>query len=202
LNNTSGNINKQNAKDRLFEAGVGLFAEKGYASTSVREIAARAGVTKPVLYYYFENKEGLFKTIMNTAAEQQKALLRELLGKPGTALGRLIELYRRIYEGLLENKDLFEMIHKIVFGPPQGIPDYDIEQYHRRMVDAIKFIYKEGLSLKEVNEADPETVAMLVLSIMDFCFHFDHVHPELIDLERPERLLTLAFQGLARREDG
>ena len=58
--------NKRNIKlletgtrERLLETASHLFAEKGYASTSVREIVARAGVSKPVLYYYFQSKEGL-----------------------------------------------------------------------------------------------------------------------------------------------
>jgi TetR/AcrR family transcriptional regulator len=195
------NTDKQNAKGRLLEAGINLFAEKGYASTSVREITARAGVTKPVLYYYFKNKEGLFRAIMDTAAELQESLLKEILQKPGTTLGRFIHFYHRFYEEVLKNKDFFKMINNLIFGPPQGAPDYNIEQYHRRMVNAIKSIYMDGLALKEVNEADPEAVAMLVVGIMDFCFHFDYVHPELMDLERPERLLTLAFQGLAPKDD-
>jgi AcrR family transcriptional regulator len=201
-NNILNTIDKQNAKDRLLEAGISLFAEKGYASTSVREITARAGVTKPVLYYYFKNKEGLFRAIMDTAAELQQALLKEILETPGKTLGRFIYFYRRLYEEVLKNKDFFRMINNLIFGPPQGAPDYDIEQYHRRTVNAIKSIYMDGIVLKEVNEADPEAVAMLVVGIMDFCFHFDYIHPELMDLDRPERLLTLAFQGLARREGG
>jgi hypothetical protein len=40
-------------------------------------------------------------------------------------------------------------------------------------------------------------VAILVLSLLDFCLHMDLVDPESGDLERPERLLRLAFQGLA-----
>ena len=32
------------------------------------------------------------------------------------------------------------MIHNLVFGPPQGVPEYDFERYHRRMLDAIKKI--------------------------------------------------------------
>jgi TetR/AcrR family transcriptional regulator len=200
-NDILNTIDKQNAKARLLEAGITLFAEKGYASTSVREITARAGVTKPVLYYYFKNKEGLFRAIMNTAAELQQALLEEILETAGTALNRFIHFYRRFYEEVLKNKDFFKMINNLIFGPPQGAPDYDIEQYHSRMVNVIKSIYMDGLKLKEVDEADPEAVAMLVVGIMDFCFHFDYVHPELMDFERPERLLTLAFQGLARRED-
>ena len=45
--------------NRLLEAAVSLFAHKGYPATSTREIVEAAGVTKPMLYYYFQSKEGL-----------------------------------------------------------------------------------------------------------------------------------------------
>jgi len=189
---------EQNARARLLEAGTTLFSIKGYASTSVREIVDRAGVTKPVLYYYFKSKEGVFSEILDWAAEQQEALLAQVLETPGTALDRLIHLYRRLYRGVMENQNLFKMIHNLIFGPPQGAPPYDFDQYHRRMVDAIKAIYLEGLSKGEVNEADPDEVAILVLGLIDFCLHVDHVHPEALDPARPERLLRLAFQGLIK----
>jgi len=189
-------INGNNARERLLAAGTALFAERGYTGTYIREIVARAGVTKPVLYYYFKSKEGMFYTILDGAAEQQKAILSEALTVPGSVLERLIFLYRRIYEGLIENPNLFKMIHNLVFGPRQGRPDYDIEQYHRFMVDAIKTIYLEGLAKGEVKEADADQVAILVLSLLDFCFHMEYVHPESSDPERPESLLRLAFRGL------
>jgi len=131
----SKKINGNNARERLLEAGTALFAERGYNGTFIRKIVARAGVTKPVLYYYFKSKEGMFYTILDGAAEQQEVILAEALKAPGTVLDRLIFLYRRIYEGLIENQNLFKMIHNLAFGPRQGTPDYDIEQYHRRMVD-------------------------------------------------------------------
>ena len=189
-------INSNNARERLLEAGTALFAERGYAGTFIREIVARAGVTKPVLYYYFKSKEGMFYTILDGAAEQQEVILAEALEVPGTVLDRLIFLYRRIYEGLIENQNLFKMIHNLVFGPRQGIPDYDIEQYHRRMVDAIKTIYLAGLAQGEVKEADADQVAILVLSLLDFCLHMEYVHPESSSSERPESLLRMAFRGL------
>jgi TetR/AcrR family transcriptional regulator len=189
-------INGNNARERLMAAGTALFAERGYAGTFIREIVARAGVTKPVLYYYFKSKEGMFYTILDGAAEQQKAILAEALKAPGTVLDRLIFLYRRIYEGLNENPNLFKMIHNLVFGPRQGTPEYDIEQYHHLMADTIKTIYLEGLAKGEVKETNADQVAILVLSLLDFCFHMEYVHPESSDPERPESLLRLAFQGL------
>ncbi len=56
---------EQGARTRLLEAGVKLFSEKGYANTSVREIVELAGVSKPILYYYFKSKEGMFRSIMD-----------------------------------------------------------------------------------------------------------------------------------------
>ena len=192
-------IDKKTARARLLDAGTTLFAERGYSGTFVREIVERAGVTKPVLYYYFKNKEGMFCTILEWAAEQQKAILAEVFEIPGTALDRLVCLYRQIYQGVMEHQDLFKLIYNLVFGPRQGAPDYDIDQYHRRMIGTIKQIYLEGLSRGEVKEADAEEVAFLLVSLLDFCFHLEYVNPEISDPEGPERLLRLAFEGLGQR---
>ena len=65
-------------RERLLETASHLFAEKGYASTSVREIVARAGVSKPVLYYYFQSKEGLYYALLKWGAEVQKKIIADV----------------------------------------------------------------------------------------------------------------------------
>lgn len=191
---------ESNAKLRLLKAGTALFAEKGYAGTSVREIVEQAGVTKPVLYYYFQNKEGLFRAILDWAAELQQTLLDEVLETPGTALDRLLDLYTRIYEGVFEYQHLFRLIHGLIFGPPQGVPEYDFRQYHRRMAQAVQEIYGEGLRQGEVKEADPEDVSILVMGLIDFAFHLHLLGPESMAPGRLKRLLRLTFEGIARKE--
>jgi TetR/AcrR family transcriptional regulator len=191
----------QSVRKSLLLAGIALFAEKGYASTAVREIVALAGVTKPVLYYYFQNKEGLFRAILDSAAERQKELLAEALRMSGTVLERLSFLHRRIHQELTENRDLFRMIHNLIFGPPQGVPAYDMERYHEQMLDAVKAIYVKGAQQGEVMETDPDEAAMMVVGLTDYCFHLDYLHPENINPGRAERLLGLAFRGLLRRND-
>jgi AcrR family transcriptional regulator len=48
----------------LLEAALDLFVEKGYAATRLEDVAARAGVSKGTLYLYYENKEALFKAVI------------------------------------------------------------------------------------------------------------------------------------------
>lgn len=185
-----------NARQRLLETATVLFAEKGYAGTSVREIVAQAGVSKPVLYYYFKSKEGLFYAILEWAADVEQSVLNEILAAGGSVLDRLIYLYGRVYEGIRQYKSLYIMIHGLIFGPPQGIPAYDFGRYQRQMLDAVKRILAEGISAGEISNIDAEDVAFLVLGMLDFSLNMDMVLPELADPQRPERLLRIAFQGL------
>jgi AcrR family transcriptional regulator len=187
-----------NSRKRLLETATELFAEKGYAGASVREIVEKAGVSKPVLYYYFKSKEGLFYAILEWAAHVQQNILNEIFETRGTVLERFIFLYRRIYEGIQQYKSLYIMIHGLIYGPPEGVPEYDFASFQRYMLDAVKRIYAEGMSSGETREVDAEEVAFLVLGLLDFSLNMDMVLPELADAQRPERLLRLAFQGLGK----
>ena len=200
MQNTNGiSTLENNARERLLETATELFAEKGYAGASVREIVEKAGVSKPVLYYYFKSKEGLFYAILEWAADVQQKILNEIFEARGTVLDRFIFLYRRVYEGIRQYQSLYIMIHGLIYGPPQGVPEYDFALYQRHMLDAVKRIYTEGVSKDEIRNVDAEEVAFLVLGLMDFSLNMDMVLPELADPKRPERLLRLAFQGLSNR---
>ncbi|RPI73156.1 MAG: TetR/AcrR family transcriptional regulator [Desulfobacteraceae bacterium] len=186
------------ARTRLVEAGIILFAEKGYAATSVREIVEKAGVSKPVLYYYFRNKQGIFQAILDSAAEQFEQILKDIVATPGTVLERLLHFYQHFYQGiLLQHQDLYRMVRDVIFAPPQKEPTYDIQRFERSMSEAIKTIYQQGIEKGEVKPADPEDIATLVMGLIDFCFHIDIYDPECRDPARPERLLQLAFNGIA-----
>ena len=185
-------------RERLMETASLLFAEKGYASTSVREIVTRAGVSKPVLYYHFQSKEGLYYAILKWGEEVQKIIIDEVFEVSGTVQDRLIFLFRRIYEEIQEYQGLYSMIHGLIYGPPQGAPEYDFPNYHRQMFNAVKRICLEGLSSGEIKKGDADEVAFLVLSLIDFSLNMNQVLPELADPQRPERLLRLAFQGFSQ----
>ncbi len=52
-------------REQLVAVGRTLFAEKGFEATSIEEIAARAGVSKPVVYEHFGGKEGLYAVVVD-----------------------------------------------------------------------------------------------------------------------------------------
>ena len=59
-------------KTKILDSALELFHARGYDSVGVQEIAEMAGVTKPTLYYYFGNKQGLLSTLLNLKYEEMK----------------------------------------------------------------------------------------------------------------------------------
>jgi AcrR family transcriptional regulator len=76
--------------EQTLAAAHALFAERGYAAVTMDEIAAAVGVTKPLLYNYFGNKERLYIACMERAGDALIATIAAAVGRtenPGDALG-------------------------------------------------------------------------------------------------------------------
>ena len=69
----------RNTRERLLQAAVDLFFEKGYASTSIREIGTKAGITNSLIYHYFTNKEELLFEIVNRSVGDLIDTLKEVM---------------------------------------------------------------------------------------------------------------------------
>ncbi|PWD52612.1 TetR family transcriptional regulator [Serinibacter arcticus] len=64
---------------QLLDVGRALFAERGFEATSVEEIAARADVSKPVVYEHFGGKEGMYAVIVDREVERLTSMLTTAL---------------------------------------------------------------------------------------------------------------------------
>ncbi|GGU14081.1 TetR family transcriptional regulator [Streptomyces lateritius] len=89
-------------REQLLDIGRTLFAAKGFEGTSVEEIAAKAGVSKPVVYEHFGGKEGLYAVVVDREMRQLLDMVtgaltaghpRELLEQAAFALLDYIERY-------------------------------------------------------------------------------------------------------------
>jgi len=69
----------QERREQLLDVGRALFAAKGFEATSIEEVAAKAGVSKPVVYEHFGGKEGLYAVVVDRE-------MTDLLGRLTAAL--------------------------------------------------------------------------------------------------------------------
>ena len=69
----------QERRQQLLDIGRKLFAERGLDGTSIEEIAAQAGVSKPVVYEHFGGKEGLYAVVVDREVERFLTMATTLL---------------------------------------------------------------------------------------------------------------------------
>lgn len=61
-------------REQILQAATQLFAEKGFANVSIREICQEANVSLPLVYYYFGDKAGLFEAVVRQSVTMQDFL--------------------------------------------------------------------------------------------------------------------------------
>src|SRR5215471_5789310 len=66
-------------RQQLLDIGRRLFAERGFEGTSIEEIAAQAGVSKPVVYEHFGGKEGLYAVVVDREVSRLLAMATQTL---------------------------------------------------------------------------------------------------------------------------
>jgi AcrR family transcriptional regulator len=80
----SSSSSTDDTRELLLKAAIPLFAKKGYAGTSVKDIADKAGVNVSLVSYHFKGKEGLYRTCLDTFGKNRLAATERLLQPAAT----------------------------------------------------------------------------------------------------------------------
>ena len=151
------------ARERLLKSATALFARKGYAATTVREIVEAAGVTKPVLYYYFRSKEGLFQDLTGLAIAAHDALLERVRQTPGTPTEKIRLLFDRVFALIQENVEVVRMLDAVYYGPPESSPPFDFDKLYGAFHRNLRGFVEEGVRCGELH---PEDVDVMTLALL------------------------------------
>ena len=154
-------------RGRLLAAALQLFTTKGYAATTVREIVEAAGVTKPVLYYYFHNKEGIYLELVQEPYARFGTILTECLTASGSAGERLLALCDRVMQLFVDELDVARLMYAIYYGPSQGAPFFDFEAHHQTLHDIMAALVQAGIENGELRGENPEEMAWVILGALN-----------------------------------
>lgn len=156
------------AETRLLDGALSLFSKKGYEGASVREIIEEAGVTRPVLYYYFKNKEDLFRHLVRMYLGEMVERIDAVLAREESCRARLEQLICTAFEHAERNLDVVRLMVQVIFAPPDQGPNMMneplLEARYARFID----VMREGLERGELTRGDPEALALAFNALMDF----------------------------------
>ena len=189
------------ARYRLLQVAAELFALKGYAMTRVREIVAAASVTKPVLYYYFKNKEGIYLELMRDSMSKFDAFLEESKTECGGVIDRIFSLCDRLMLLLMDNIQVARIIYAFYYGPPQGAPQFDMDVFHNRLRDSLRALIEEGIRDGVFRRENATDMSWAVLGAVDIAIGTELSHPDIrLGRDGLQRVLTITLDGLKERD--
>ena len=189
------------ARERLLAAALELFTARGYAATTVRELVAAAGVSKPALYYYFSNKEGIYLELMHNTYNTFREQTSLLTSYRGSARERIIHFCTGMFDCFLIHIDVARIIYSIYFGPPQGAPHFPHERFFDEMLDIIRRMVREGIDGGELQRIDESDAAWSIISGLNSVMEEQlcRTSPR-IDRDGLIRMLNLIFTGISLGE--
>jgi TetR/AcrR family transcriptional regulator len=154
-------------EERLLDAALTLFAEKGYAAASVREIMEVTGLTLPVLYYYCSNKEDLFKRLLHWKHDAAYRELGRVVRETKGCAHRLRAILRGSFAFCAADPRVPRLMFQTHFGPPiPGISEFMAEIARLRFLLVIR-VMQEGLDSGEIAGGDAASLALVFCSVMD-----------------------------------
>jgi AcrR family transcriptional regulator len=159
--------NSNETRDALLQHSMELFAKKGYEGTSIREIIEMAGVSRPVVYYYFENKEDLFCQIVESLFAESEKNLTRIYDSHDTCRQRLSAIIHNSFEKAQRQPESVRFLMRYYLAPPNSDMRVDKEAFVQKRAAVLTKIMKDGIQEGAVSGNDAVTLSNLFLSLMD-----------------------------------
>jgi AcrR family transcriptional regulator len=152
--------------EEIIAAALDLFVERGYATTRLDDVAARAGVSKGTLYLYFENKEDLFKAVVRGNVLPVLQHGEDLVEKFS---GSSTELVRQLVRGWWEMTGSTKIagIPKLVIAEAGNFPDLAKFYYDEVILRAhsmFRRVLQRGTEAGEFREVDIDHLVHVALA--------------------------------------
>lgn len=190
--------NDTTTKATIFRAAAKLFAEKGYNGVSMREISEQSKVTKPTIYYYFGNKEGIYKALIKESLTYHTEDLKQIAALNIPVKQKLVELMKRRFQVGLRYPELTKFVLE-VFNHYENLPCLngfkdEVECHGKIFTDMIQ----EGINSGEFGaSAKPQLVVEVIAGVlMHFLMDQLHSRGRILSDQLAEDVVELLFKGL------
>lgn len=120
-------------RERLFQIAMSLFAKKGFDATTMRAIAAEAGVAPGATYYYFDSKESIVYEYYKQSQRDHEKVLEGFLEQESSFSKRLHRVVASKIEVALPYKNMARALYRIAANPESPLSPFSEESKQVRL---------------------------------------------------------------------
>nr|WP_123023187.1 TetR/AcrR family transcriptional regulator [Mycolicibacterium stellerae] len=186
-----------NAKGRILDAAAEAFMVRGFANTTIDDIADELGATKGLIYYHFRSKFDIFLAVYEEGMRRVRERVEPYVGAPGTGRQRLVAMSIAHLENLMTELGYHHVVHQGVryqgstaLKARQRDQLTALNELRRAYEHMFGRVISEGIadgSLRRVDEALATRTLLTNLNAVDIWYR-------KIDEQNDEDIHTLASQ--------
>jgi TetR/AcrR family transcriptional regulator len=195
-------------EDRLLDAAIALFAERGYDAVSTGAVARKAQLTQSMVHYYFGSKANLWQAAVKHLMRRRGGVFQihstQLDLRDVDAATRLKVLIRRFVQANAADPDLTRiLVHEAIARTPRL--SWLATRYMRQGYELFNETIQEGIDAGILRPVDPRDVTNAIVGAAALTINlgallaevYDEPTQESIDAERlADTLINLLFEGL------
>lgn len=186
-------------RQQILEAALRCFAHSGYAGASVQGIVDAARVTKPVLYYHFASKEGLYRALIDWASDERWRRSEAAAARGETLAEKLTEIVAATFEFVRQHRELTRLSLGTLFAAKGEVPNQgQCMEKGRRVFDLMQQLVEGGRRTGGLKrEFSVQDLTMGIYGMMNFHVMLHLVVPEELALNRAlaGRIVRLFLSG-------
>jgi len=159
---------QQDLKKQILDTAEELFADNGYAATSIRQIADRSGVNPALVHYYFGQKKLLLQSVLERAVEPLGAAIAKMKDGPDATPAVIAHL---LISMAAKHPNMPRLLIREVFLPGGEMQQYFTDNMAPRLGGALPALLGREKSAGRLRaDSDPAVSAMLILAVCMFPF--------------------------------
>lgn len=188
------------ARQRLFKAAIDVFNKQGFAAASIQMIIQKANITKPTLYYYFKNKENLYREVIRDIFKHFNDQLSSIAAGPSPPFNKLVQVISLYLDDAMEKSGEMRLIIMTLYQCDISTPRINMERYVLPGLQSISRIIKECIKGRMIEPDDPLKLSLRLIGIIHIQVLMLIKGPEYLPRSQPEDI-AFAFikSGKKRR---
>lgn len=184
-------------RDRILAVATRLFAEQGFAATAVRQLVEACSCTKPALYYYFDSKESLFRSVVELHLSHVEQVIRDWLDSDGSIRERTHRSVASFIDHAEAHPDAMRLLQRIELQPEAQVPGVNAIATRELHLSLIGSLFEQAIGAGEIRAGiAPRECALVLAGTMSFQFELA-LATGVWERERIHRTIDLIFDGIA-----
>ncbi|WP_025274385.1 TetR/AcrR family transcriptional regulator [Haloglycomyces albus] len=193
MTTTRKRIPRREREQQMLDAAVPIFARDGFHAAGMAEIARNCGISKPMLYLYFESKEGLFIACIRRESDRLITMITEAVARGGSPKDDLWNGIRAFLSFIDQHRGAWSVLYRRArsLGEPVSSEVDELRSNMTTMIAGLLAHYRPDI------DAETKLAAHTLVGACESLADYMLEQPDVTVEDVSGRLMDLMWPGLA-----